>query len=169
MTIDDNSQANVTNYKCPKFKEFFAEPMYMEQLISTLDKCFAPFEIPGEEKIITATMVNNYVKQGIIPAPVKKKYSVNHIVYLFAIGILKNVLSISEIGIFIERQIFQYPLEIAYNFFAIELENSLRVTFGKRDFAEANSEKEQTPLSKIARSALLAFANQVYVKKNLNN
>ena len=64
-------------------------------------------------------------------------------------------------------QIEQYPIQVAFDFFAIELENSLKVTFGTRDFAEANSEKEKTPLSKLVRSALLSFANKVYVKKNI--
>ena len=43
----------------------------------------------------------------------------------------------------------------------------MNVTFGARDFAEANSKKERTNLSKLVRSALLSFANNVYVKKNI--
>ena len=112
-------------------------------------------------------MVNNYVKHKIISPPTNKKYSESHIMYLIVIGILKSVLNISEIGMVIKMQIEQYPIQVAFDFFAIELENSLKVTFGTRDFAEANSEKEKTPLSKLVRSALLSFANKVYVKKNI--
>jgi hypothetical protein len=43
----------------------------------------------------------------------------------------------------------------------------MRVTFGSRDFAEANSVRERAELSKLVRSALLSFANNVYVKKNI--
>lgn len=162
-----NANIKMTQYHCPRTNELPVQDMYMDQLLTTLDIALSPFEIPGEEKIITSTMVNNYVKQKVIPPPKNKKYSQMHVRYLIVIGILKNVLSISDIALFIKMQNFQYSLEIAYDFFAIELENALKVTFGTRDFAKANSEKEKTPLSKMVRSALLSFANKIYVKKNI--
>ena len=162
------NSSNLLNYHCPRYEELTKIPMYMEQLIQTLDKYLQPFEVPGEEKTITATMVNNYVKHKIISPPTNKKYSESHIMYLIVIGILKSVLNISEIGMVIKMQIEQYPIQVAFGFFAIELENSLKVTFGTRDFAEANSEKEKTPLSKLVRSALLSFANKVYIKKSID-
>lgn len=154
-------------YHCPRFEELPKIDVYMDQLIGILEEYLAPFEIPGEEKTITATMVNNYVKQKVIEPPKNKKYSKSHIVYLVVIGILKDVLSISDIGNLIKMQIKQYSLSRAYNFFAEELESVLKVTFGTRDFAEANSKKERTNLSKLVRSAILSFANNVYVKKNI--
>lgn len=157
----------LTAYHCPRFEELPKIDVYMDQLIGILEEYLAPFEIPGEEKTITATMVNNYVKQKVIEPPKNKKYSKSHIVYLVVIGILKDVLSISDIGNLIKMQIKQYSLSRAYNFFAEELESVLKVTFGTRDFAEANSKKERTNLSKLVRSAILSFANNVYVKKNI--
>ena len=40
---------------------------------------------PVNDTIITHSMINNYVKLGIMPAPVKKKYSREHIAYLIII------------------------------------------------------------------------------------
>lgn len=154
-------------YHCPRYEELPKIDVYMDQLIGILEEYLTPFEIPGEEKTITATMVNNYVKQKVIAPPKNKKYSKSHIVYLVVIGVLKNVLSISDIGNLIKMQTRQYSLSRAYNFFAEELESVLNVTFGARDFSEANSKKERTNLSKLVRSALLSFANNVYVKKNV--
>lgn len=154
-------------YHCPRYEELPKIDVYMDQLIGILEEYLTHFEIPGEEKTITATMVNNYVKQKVIAPPKNKKYSKSHIVYLVVIGVLKNVLSISDIGNLIKMQTRQYSLSRAYNFFAEELESVLNVTFGARDFAEANSKKERTNLSKLVRSALLSFANNVYVKKNI--
>jgi hypothetical protein len=157
----------LSKYHCPRYDELPQFDVYMEQLIAILEEYLAPFEIPGEEKTITATMVNNYVKQKIIRPPKNKKYSKSHIMYLIVLGILKNVLSISDIATLISMQMHRYPLKKAYNFFAVELENVIKVTFGERDFSEANSARERTNLSKLVRSALLSFANNVYVKKNI--
>lgn len=154
-------------YHCPRYEELPKIDLYMDQLLVFLDEYLSPFQIPGEESAITAAMVNNYVKQKVIMPPKNKKYSKKHIMYLMVVGILKNVLSISDIAALIEMQIGLFSLGKCFNFFAIELENALNVTFGTRDFAEANSVRERNPLSKLVRSALLSFANKVYVKQNI--
>ena len=112
-------------------------------------------------------MISNYVKQKIIPPPVKKKYDRDHIVYLIVIGIFKQILNISDIGILIKRQRRLYPVDVAYNFFCTELENALKATFCTRDFSMPTSAQKVTKLSELVRSALLAFANKVYIKKNI--
>ncbi len=171
MTVEINIKKEennkLANYHCPRYEELPQISVYMEQLITILDEYFSCFESQGESRTITATMVNNYVKQKVLPPPTNKKYSKNHIAYLIVLGILKNILSISDVTSLIKMQIAKYPLRKAYNFFAIELENAMRVTFGSRDFAEANSVRERAELSKLVRSALLSFANNVYVKKNI--
>ncbi len=157
---------NLANYHCPRFDELPKFYVYMDQLILIVNEYLAPFEVDGEENGITVTMVNNYVKRKIIPPPENKRYSKTHIIYLFVLGLLKNVFSISVIGFLIEVSSKEYPIDRAYNFFAEELENALRATFETRDFSDANSEKEGTKISLLVHSALLAFANNVYVRKN---
>ena len=157
----------LAEYHCPRYEELPKIDLYMDQLIALLDEYLAPFQIPGEESPITAAMVNNYVKQKVIMPPKNKKYSRKHLMYLIVVGVLKNVLSISDIAALINMQIGLFSLGKSFNFFAIELENALNVTFGTRDFAEANSVRERSPLSKLIRSALLSFANKVYVKQNI--
>ena len=51
-----------------------------------------------EDKIITKTMINNYVKAGLMKAPKKKKYNRTHIATLFVICILKQIYSINDIN-----------------------------------------------------------------------
>ena len=53
---------------------------------------------PEEDKIFTKTMINNYAKTKILPAPVKKKYSKDHILLLLMIYYFKGVLSVSDTG-----------------------------------------------------------------------
>ena len=162
-----SNNESLAEYHCPRYEELPKIDVYMDQLIALLDEYLSPFQIPGEDSAITATMVNNYVKQKVIMPPKNKKYSRRHIMYLIVLGTLKNVLSISDIAELIKMQTGQFSLGKSFNFFAIELENALKVTFGTRDFSEANSARERNPLSKLVRSALLSFANKVYVKKNI--
>jgi len=68
----------------------------MDQLLSLVARYLRKIsEI--NEKELTAAMVNNYVKQGIIPAPVKKKYNRCHISALLILCVLKSVLPLPEI------------------------------------------------------------------------
>ena len=52
---------------------------------------------PESDKILTKTMINNYAKNDLLPPPVKKKYSREHILVLIFIYYYKGILSISDI------------------------------------------------------------------------
>jgi hypothetical protein len=50
-----------------------------------------------DDKILTKTMINNYAKNDLLPPPVKKKYSKEHLMVLTFIYYFKNLLSIGDI------------------------------------------------------------------------
>ena len=157
----------IKHYHCPRYEELPPFSLYTDQLKELLETYLSQFEIPGEEKFITPTMISNYVKQKIIPPPVNKRYNREHIVYLIVIGILKQILNISDIGILIKMQRRLYPTDVAYNYFCTELEQILQSTFCTRDFSQATAADKITKLSELIRSALIAFANKIYIKKNI--
>lgn len=157
----------IKHYHCPRYEELPAFSLYTDQLKELLDMYLSQFEIPGEEKFITPTMISNYVKQKIMPPPIKKRYNREHIVYLIVIAIFKQILNISDIGLLIKMQRRLYPIDVAYNYFCVELENALKATFCTRDFSHGDSADKVTKLSELVRSALLAFANKIYIKKNI--
>lgn len=159
----------IKNYHCPRYHELPPFALYTDQLKELLELYLSEFEIPGEEKFITPTMIGNYVKQKIIPPPVKKKYDRDHIVYLIVIGIFKQVLNISDIGTIIKMQRRVYPVEVAYNYFCSELEAALKATFCTRDFSEVAKPDRVSTLTELVSSSLLAFANKIYVKKKIYN
>ena len=156
-------------FHMPRYRELSDFDVYMDQLVQILDKYLAEFLIPGEEKVLTPSMINNYVQQKVILPPVKKKYNKLHIVYLMVIGILKQVLSISEIVEILRMAIEEYPVEAAYDYFCQEIENALKATFETRTFDNIahHIAKKKTLLSEYLRSAVLAFSNRIYVKKNI--
>ena len=56
-------------------------------------------------------MINNYAKNDLLPPPVKKKYSKDHIILLIFIYYFKSVLSINDIQTLLEplKKRFQLP------------------------------------------------------------
>lgn len=69
--------------------------LYMDQVILLLTRYLTPMERSSEEKFVTASIINNYVRMRVIPPPVKKRYSRVHLAYLVVICTLKQSLSIS--------------------------------------------------------------------------
>lgn len=69
--------------------------LYMDQVILLLTRYLSPLDMSGEEKAITASIINNYVRMKVMPPPVKKRYSRVHLAYLIIICTLKQSLSIS--------------------------------------------------------------------------
>ena len=67
--------------------------LYMDQVIYLLNQYLKDtLSVP-----VTQSMINNYVKQKAIPAPVKKRYSKLHLAYLIIFCTLKQTLSIATI------------------------------------------------------------------------
>lgn len=74
--------------------------LYMDQVLSFLDDKLNYTRrntSDGEEKIFTKTMINNYAKNDLLPSPVKKKYSKEHMMALIFIYYFKSFLSINDV------------------------------------------------------------------------
>lgn len=71
--------------------------LYMDQVTTFMDSRLASSRRYDSDKILTKTMINNYAKNKLLPPPVKKKYSRNHMLMLIFIYYFKNLLSINDI------------------------------------------------------------------------
>lgn len=72
--------------------------LYMDQVTTFMEKKLrSTTRNPEEDKILTKTMINNYAKNNLIPAPIRKKYSKEHVLLLIFIYYYKGVMSISDI------------------------------------------------------------------------
>lgn len=86
-----------TTFSYPKWEEIPSINLYLDQVLLYVNQICPPTS-PDKEKGLTASMVNNYVKQGYISKPEKKKYQRKQIARLIAITTLKSVFSIQEIA-----------------------------------------------------------------------
>ena len=82
-------------FNLPEWNALPQLDLYMDQVIILLKQYLSPLHRGEEDKAITASIINNYVRMKVMPAPVKKKYSRVHLACLIMICTLKQSLSIS--------------------------------------------------------------------------
>lgn len=159
----------ILEFHCPRFNELPHVPLYKEQVIIYILDALNAVNINSEEKFLTPTMLNNYVKQKVVYPPKDKKYDEKHIAYLIVVCILKQVYSLTEICELIKIQIGTCPIEQAYDYFCTELEIALKSVFTTRDFSEPSSAMKITSESELVRSAAMSFAHKIYIQKYLKD
>ena len=71
--------------------------LYMDQVLTFMNGNLDNVKRHESDKVMTKTMINNYAKNHLLPAPEKKKYTKEHIMVLMFIYYFKNVLSIGDI------------------------------------------------------------------------
>lgn len=72
--------------------------LYMDQVVGYLPRQ----TVGGKAPAITSAMINNYVKDGLLPRACGKRYHKEHIAYLTCIGMLKNVLTVKDMKLLLD-------------------------------------------------------------------
>lgn len=157
---------DLINYHCPRWNELPEIELYIDQVVFILQNNLSVFLRDKNTPIITASMVNNYVKQEVLEPPVKKKYNRSHLAYLFVICTFKKFMNISEIGESISIMKKIVSVEKGYNMFCDELENALKRTFDPT-LQLPNPSFLETDTREIAtlRAMVSAFADSVLVDR----
>ena len=86
--------------------------LYMDQVTTFMETQLSSTKRYEQDKILTKTMINNYAKNHLLPPPVKKKYSKEHLLVLIFIYYFKNLLSIHDIELLLKpltEKYFQTP------------------------------------------------------------
>jgi len=151
------------SYKCPRWEDMPAIELYMDQVVSILEESLNIFS--RNEKIITPSMINNYVKQKIVKPPNKKRYDRVHLAYLYVVCILKRIMPISQICDGMAFAMKKYSIPQAYNNFCDELESAIARAFGKDavEYEYRNSTEDN-----IIRAAANSYASLLYANYLIN-
>lgn len=128
MLISKELVEEILEMKLPRWDEFPNFDIYSDQLINIVEDSCKPIYI-DKERIITKSMVNNYVKLYRMPKPEKKKYGKVQIAYCLILTILKSVLTIDEIIDGIELMSENERVEENYDLFCDEFERSIKEVF----------------------------------------
>lgn len=185
MTIDtkdilNSILASISRIDYIKPEEIPGIDLYMDQVTTFMENNLSSSKRHPEDKVLTKTMINNYAKNHLLPPPVKKKYSKEHILMLTFIYYFKNIMSISDIQVLlgpVAEKFFPGEgnlklTEVYQEIMDLELEqieplikdvtrkfNKAGTSFSQTDSAE------QEFLQKFAFICMLSF--DVYVKKQV--
>lgn len=71
--------------------------LYMDQILSLFEQCLGGGKRDPSDKLLIKTMVNNYVKEGLMTPVRGKKYTRQQIMQLLCVYHLKQTLRLSDI------------------------------------------------------------------------
>lgn len=126
--------------------------LYMDQVLSYMDRQVIRFD---EDDGLTAAMVNNYTKSGLVPRAEGKKYSREHLAYLTAICVLKHVMSTRDMDLLIKEELHgDRPISDGYAAFCASLDKALDLT--SREMEDRTGEDELADAA--IHFALLSYA-----------
>lgn len=118
--------------------------LYMDQVLSYMDRQVIRFD---EDDGLTAAMVNNYTKSGLVPRAEGKKYNRDHLAYLTAICVLKHVMSTKDMDLLIKEELQgERTIQDSYAAFCGSLDKALNLT--------ADEMETQAPDQSLADAAI---------------
>ena len=155
----------VQTYHMPRYDELPAIDLYMDQVVAILEDCLRLFLRDAQEKRITPAMVNNYVKLKVLPPPVKKRYTRDHLCQLILICLLKQVLSLPEIQRLIAAQLETRDVRAMYDGFCAMQERAVlsaleRAAAQAREAARIDAEANRISRERAARGNVSAQGGQ---------
>lgn len=134
-------------------------PLYMDQVVSYLGRQHITFR---EGEGLTSAMINNYIKDGIVPRANGKRYEKEHLAALTEVAILKQVLSVRDLATLIEHGASGSDPEKSYAQFCAVLDASLK------DALEDMESAPEDPTALAAILALRAYANVLACRRILD-
>lgn len=162
------------SFKIPRWEELPDMELYMDQMITFIEKYLSILTNSKDKKIITSSMINNYVKLDLIPKPINKRYNKTHLAYLFAISILKHVFTIQEVR---DGILFQANLngkKKAYNNFCEEQENAIKILAKQINTVDIEQQEKidlDIPINHnnlSIKMASLSFASKIIGERSIN-
>jgi len=126
--------------------------LYMDQVLSYMRRQLFSSR---PESSVTAAMVNNYIRAGIMPRTKHKKYSRDHIARLTIICILKQILSVGDISLLLQMFPSGHLHEI-YEKYREILDSELTSVMEK--VPDEGDEQELADV--IVRFAIISYANK---------
>ncbi len=120
-------QKYMENYFLPAWEELPDMPLYVDQIVALVGKYLDL--IPHDEKnpIITTSIINNYVRLKVMPAPVRKRYDRSHLAYAIMICALKQSLTLTEIQKILPNNLDEEGIQQVYTDFRARMRDTATV------------------------------------------
>ena len=102
------------NFSLPAWENLPDMELYMDQVISLVNRYLNLIPQDETNPVITASAVNNYVRLKLMPAPERKRYSRKHMACVIMICVLKQSLSLAEIQRILPREMSEENVRQVY-------------------------------------------------------
>lgn len=180
MTLDeDNERALARRMReahIMRIDELPRIELYLDQVLTLVSQSLSFMATPGED-IITGSMVNNYVKQHVVPAPQRRRYTRRHVATLTYVCAFKCVFSINEIKALYEACVDRgVNVASAYDGLAGALEDALAQRFDVGTalvtptvpLLDVSGREVAPDLARIMGAGVEAVADKVFVEQSLS-
>lgn len=84
-------------YRLPSWEELPDMDLYIDQVVVLVGRYLDLIPHDEGNPIVTASIINNYVRLRVMPAPTKKRYGRRHLAYAVMVCTLKQCLLLTEI------------------------------------------------------------------------
>lgn len=101
-------------FSLPSWEQLPDMELYMDQVISLVNRYLSLIPPNEEDPVITASAVNNYVRLRMMPAPERKRYGRKHMACVIMICVLKQSLSLAEIQRILPREMTEESIRQVY-------------------------------------------------------
>ncbi|MBQ8080159.1 MAG: DUF1836 domain-containing protein [Oscillospiraceae bacterium] len=164
ISFYDETSGFLRGFHLPRWEEFPDLEIYMDQMIVLINR-YLPFQ--EHDKPVTASMINNYVKQGLMPPPVRKKYGRSHLAYLVVICLLKDALGMAVIERMFPPGIEGAMLEERYNSFVENQCKAYQFVADNIDSVAIPLLGEEDPSTRRIHDLVMQVAVSASITKNL--
>lgn len=164
---------SVSQFKLPRWEQIPTLGLYMDQVVTVIEHALSPLIGFNGEAIITPSMINNYVKLGMVHKPDKKKYSREHIASLIVITILKQATAIGDIRLGIDTVLKSGDKAVCYDSFCDYVERSIQIVAQSVLVTEQEGENTEIHFSynvnhTMITMAVCSFATKIFTSKMLS-
>ena len=170
IEITVSTMEDIANTSFPSWDELPEFELYMDQVIAIVNRYMGNMaDLMHDEKIITQAMINNYVKNKLIPPPVKKRYSKIHVAALLIICSCKQSMNISSIMAFLDFESNE-KMRVCYQNFLINRNSVIQEMKTLIDTKVKTIDKDQSAeLIRMAqKSALRSGYYKIFAQKMLD-
>ena len=164
----ENWLNDLNNFSFKSFEQLPDLELYMDQVVTFLEKQLYIFQTSTLDKQITPSMINNYVKGEVLPAPKSKKYSKEHLALIEEICTLKQVLSIAEVKQILDKSYDNDDKNESFNRFnQLNSEKTSQVVLEAFKLLNETEENDYSKLNDIALEFAVTANSYINISKRI--
>ena len=127
----DRAYTEIARYRPVPWDQIPDLGLYMDQVITFITRAYEPLYGDSTKRYLSAPMINNYVKNKLIPRPSGKKYSRLQISLLIMIVALKQVCMMEDIRVMLQAE-SEEEVHALYDRFCARQTQSLQEMLSRR-------------------------------------